>query len=109
MQIKQFIQFKNSVNFKGKLRLRTLQHISYLEKLQFDLDTLRLWSNGIQDEIMEESQKAHLQMMRMIRELQRMNNVQPWVAGWQVAPSQAPPSQAPAQLMSQNGCTNEAE
>ena len=69
----------------------------YLEKLQFELNTLRLWSNGIQDEIMDEAQKLHLQLMKLIRELQRLNNALPWVEGWQVTSSQAPPSQAPAQ------------
>ena len=41
----------------------------YLEELQFEANTLRMWSNGIHDEIMEEAQKVHIQMMRMIREL----------------------------------------
>ena len=72
------------------------EHQRYLENLQFELNTPRLWSTGIPDEIMDEAQKVHLQLMRMIRELQRLNNPQPWVEGWQVASSQAQPPPASA-------------
>ena len=74
------------------------EHQRYLEKLIFEFNALRLWSSGIQDEIMDEAQKENLQLMRMIRELQWLNNPQPWVVGWQVASSQAqpPPTSASA-------------
>ena len=75
-------------------------HQRYLEKLEFELNTLWLWSNSIQDEIMEEAQKVHLRLMRMIRELQRLNNAQPWVEGWQVASQQAQPPPAPTSASS---------
>ena len=55
------------------------EHQLYLEKLQSELNTLRLWSSGLQDEIMEEAHRVHLQLARMIRELQRSNTPQRWV------------------------------
>ena len=70
-------------------------HQLYLEKLQFELNTPRLWSSGIQEEIMEEDHKVRLQLGRMIRELQRSNTAQPWVEGWQVASQQFQPPPAP--------------
>ena len=42
-----------------------------------------------------EAQKVHLQMMCVIRELQRLNNAQPWLEGWQVASQQPQPAPAP--------------
>ena len=43
----------------------------YLERLQFEATCLRLWSNGIQDQIMDETQTVHANMMRMTEELNR--------------------------------------
>ena len=62
----------------------------YLEKLQFEMNSLRSWSNTTQDQIMGEAQQVHLQMMRMIRELQRESDPQPWAPGWASASSLRP-------------------
>ena len=42
--------------FEGKQHLRISQ--SYLEKLQFESSTLRMWCNDLQDETMDESQRS---------------------------------------------------
>ena len=70
----------------------------YLEKLQFEANTLRMWYDGLQDEIMDEAQKVHLHMMRMIGELQRVTHAQPWLAQWQAATNPPQPPAAPAQV-----------
>ena len=53
----------------------------YLEKFQFEMNTLRCWSSGIQDQILGEAQQVHLQVMRMTRDLQRQGDPQPWAEG----------------------------
>ena len=44
---------------------------------------------------MGEAQQVHLQLMRMIRDLKRQDDPQPWAEGWQAASSQ--PSPPPVQ------------
>ena len=79
-------------NFEGKLRLRMFaEHHRYLEKLQLDLNTLRLWSSGIQDEIMDEAQRSTSNWWEWSVSFKGLNNPQPWVEGWLVASSQAQP------------------
>ena len=73
------------------------EHQRYLEKLQFESTTLRLWCNGLQDQIMDESQRVHIYMMRMIRELQRTCRSQGWLPQWQARANQPQPPPAPAQ------------
>ena len=64
---------------RGEANLENIAaHQRYLEKLQFEMNTLRSWSNIIQDQIMGEARRVHLQMMRMIHELQRESDPQPW-------------------------------
>ena len=83
------------------------------ERLHFEATCARLWSNGIQDQIMEETQKVQTWISRMIGELNRLRRAQPaWVQQLQakaslqqpqpsIAPAPAPaPSQAPAQSAS---------
>ena len=86
----------------------------YAERLQFEATCLSLWSNGIQDQIMDETQRIHTCMTRMTGELNRLRRAQPgWLQQWQAkaslqppqppSPSQGPaPSQAPAQSASSN-------
>ena len=73
-------------------REATLENLAdlqrYLEKLQFESTTLRMWYNGLQDQIMDESQKIHLYMMRMIGELQRTRRSQGWLPQWLASESQ---------------------
>ena len=66
-------------------REANLEHIAahqrYLEKLQFEMNTLRCWSNSIQDQLKGEAAQVHLQLMRMVQELQRESDPQPWAPG----------------------------
>ena len=56
----------------------------YAERLQFEATCLRLWSNGIQDQIMEETQRIHTWMIRMTGELNRLRRAQQgWLQQWQ--------------------------
>ena len=70
----------------------------YLEKLQFEANTLRMWYNGLQDEIVDEVQKVHLHMMRMVGEFQRVNRAQGRPAQWQATANQPQPPAVPAQV-----------
>ena len=86
--------------------LRELQR--YAERLQFEATCVRLWSNGIQDQIMDETEKVQNWISGMIGELNRLRRVQPaWVHQLQAQASQQPPSSmapspasAPAQASS---------
>ena len=71
----------------------------YLEKLQFEHTTLRLWSNGIQDQIMDEFQRVHAYMMRMTEELHRAchSQTQGWLQQGQARANQPPQPPAPTQ------------
>ena len=52
----------------------------YAERLQFEATCLCPWSNGVQDQIMEETQKVQTWISRMIGELSRLRRIQPvWV------------------------------
>ena len=55
--------------------LRELQR--YAERLQFEATCVRLWSNGIQDQIMDETEKVQNWISGMIGELNRLRRVQP--------------------------------
>ena len=58
--------------FKEKQPLENVAvHQRYLEKLQFETNTLRSWSNSIHDHMMGEAHQVHLQLMQMIRDIQR--------------------------------------
>ena len=76
----------------------------YAERLQFEATCLQLWSNGIQDQIMEETQQVQTWMARMTGELNRLRRIQPgWLQQWQAKASLQPPQphlQAPAQAAS---------
>ena len=86
--------------------LRELQ--SYAERLQFEATCVRLWANGIQDQIMDETEKVQNWISGMIGELNRLHRVQPaWVHQLQAQANQQPPSSmapspasAPAQASS---------
>ena len=75
-----------------------IQHLRYAERLQFEATCVRLWASGIQDQIMEETQKVQTWISRMIGELNRLRRVQPaLVQQLQAKTSQQPqPSIAPA-------------
>ena len=66
-------------------------HQRCLEKLQFEMSTLRSWSNSIQDQIIGEAHQVHLHLMRIIQEIQRQSAPEPWAHGWSSGPSQLPP------------------
>ena len=55
--------------------LRELQR--YAERLQFEATCVRLWSNGIQDQIMDETEKVQNWISGTIGELNRLRRVQP--------------------------------
>ena len=44
----------------------------YVERLQFEATCLRLWTNGIQDQIMDETQRIHTYMTSMTGKLNRL-------------------------------------
>ena len=50
-------------------------HQAYLEKLQFEHNTLRSWSNMVQDQTAGEAQQVHLQLMQ-IQAVQHRNSPQ---------------------------------
>ena len=71
--------------------LRELQ--KYAERLQLEATCVRLWSNGIQDQIMDETEKVQNWISGMIGELNRLRRVQPaWVHELQAQANQQPPS-----------------
>ena len=80
----------------------------YAERLPFEATCVRLWSNGIQDQTMDETEEIQNWISGMIGELNRLRRVQPaWVHQLQTQVSQQtpmsmPPSQAsaPAQASS---------
>ena len=52
----------NVRDLRGEASLENVAaHQRYLEKLQFEMNTLRSWSNSIQDQIMGEAHQVHLQ------------------------------------------------
>ena len=58
--------------------LRELQ--KYSEKLQFEATCCRLWSEGIQDQIMDEQKRAQSWIAGMTDELVRLKRIQPaWI------------------------------
>ena len=65
----------------GTLTSKALENTAarqaYLEKLQFEQNTLRSWSNMVQDQIMGEAAQASVP--------------QPWAHGWAAGPSNLPP------------------
>ena len=93
-------------------KLQELQR--YAERLQFEATCARLWSNGIQDQIMEETQKVQTWISRMIGELNRLRRVQPaWVQQLQAKANQQPqpsiaPSAAPAPVPAQSASSSSA-
>ena len=86
-------------------REATLENLAdlqrYLEKLQFESTTLRMWYNGLQDQSMDESQRVHLYMMRMIGELQRTRRSQGWLPQWQAKANQPQPPQLQSKALLQ--------
>ena len=79
--------------------LRELQ--KYSEKLQFEATCCRLWSEGIQTQIMDEQDKIQAWISGMTEELIRMKRIQPaWAQqmqqqGCPPAPSMPAPSMQP--------------
>ena len=86
--------------------LRELQRSA--ERLQFEATRACLWSNGIQDQIMDETERVQTWISGIIGELNRLRRVQPaWVHQLQAQANQQPPSSmapcsasAPAQASS---------
>ena len=79
----------------------------YAGRLQFESTCARLWVNGIQDQIADETEKAQGWISGMIGELNQLRRVQPaWIQHMQVQASQQPSSSmtqsasAPAQASS---------
>ena len=91
--------------------LRELQR--YAERLQFEATCVRLWANGIQDQIMDEQEKVQNWISGMIGELNRLHRVQPaWIHQLQAQGNQQPPvsmapssSSQPAQASSSSAST----
>ena len=71
--------------------LRELQ--KYSEKLQFEATCFRLWSEGIQTQIMDEQERIQSWISGMTEELTRMKRIQPaWVQQMQNQGCPAAPS-----------------
>ena len=69
----------------------------YSEKLQFEATCCRLWSEGIQDQIMGEQERVQSWITGMTDELVRLNRVQPaWIHQLQ---NQGGPSAPPTSMM----------
>ena len=67
--------------------LRELQR--YSEKLQFEATCVRLWANGIQDQIMDEQEKVQSWIAGMTDEINRLRRTQPaWIQHLQSPGSQ---------------------
>ena len=76
--------------------LRELQ--KYSEKLQFEATCCRLWSEGIQDQIMDEQERVQPWIAGMTDELIRLKRVEPaWVHQLQ---NQGGPAAPPTSMMS---------
>ena len=70
--------------------LRELQ--KYSEKVQFEATCVRLWANGIHDQIMDEQEKIQQWISGMIDELIRLRPIQPaWIQ--QLQSQRGPPPQ----------------
>ena len=67
-------------------------HQTYLEKLQFEHNNFRSWSNMVQVQTAGETQHVHLQLMQMIQEVQNRNS--PWAQAWAKRSTQLPPRPA---------------
>ena len=75
--------------------LRELQ--KYSEKLQFEATCCRLWSEGIQTQIMDEQDKIQSWISGMTEELIRMKRIQPaWVQQMQQQGCPSAPSMVPS-------------
>ena len=69
--------------------LRELQ--KYSEKLQFEATCVRLWANGIQDQIMDEQEKVQTWIAGMTDDLNRLRRTQPaWIQQLQSQGGQSP-------------------
>ena len=87
------------VNSSTQLRTdRTFENIAahqaYLERLQLEQNTLRSWSNMIQDPRMGEADQVHNQKVRMVlamqQQQQQQQSVHPWTQEWADRPVQPP-------------------
>ena len=90
--------------------LRELQ--KYSEKLQFEATCVRLWANGIQDQIMDEQEKVQNWIAGMTDELIRLRRTQPaWIqqlqsqGGPPPQMSMAAPSSQPQQTASSSAAS----
>ena len=95
--------------------MENLQELQrYAERLQFEATCACLWSNGIQAQIMEETQKVQTWTSRMIGALNRLRRVQPaWVQQLQAKANQQPqpsiaPAPAPAPVPAQSASSSSA-
>ena len=70
-------------------------HQAYLEKLQFEQNTLRLWSNMIQDQIMGEAHQVPDQIVKMALTMQQQQSAHPWAQEWAGRPAQPPTAPLP--------------
>ena len=83
--------------------MESLQQLQrYSEKLQFEATCVRLWANGIQDQIMDEQEKVQNWISGMTDEINRLRRVQPaWIQHLQSQGNQQPPMSMPPAPSSQ--------
>ena len=88
--------------------LRELQR--YSKKVQFEATCVRLWANGIQDQMMDEQEKVQNWISGMTDEINRLRRVQPaWIQHLQSPGSQQHPmSMAPASSSQQPPASSNA-
>ena len=87
--------------------LRDLQ--KYSEKLQFEAACCRLWSEGIQTQIMDEQEKVQSWISGMTAELIRMKRIQPaWAQQMQTQGCPPPPSMAAPSMQPQPASSSSA-
>ena len=65
------------VYLSREVSMENLQHLQrYSEKLQFEATCVRLWANGIHDQIMDEQEKVQNWILGMTDEINRVRRVQ---------------------------------
>ena len=88
-----------SVSSEQSTHLKNIvAHQSYLETLQFEQNSVRLWSNMMQNQIMGETDQIHQQLSKMVSTTQQQQNNNLWTRTYteqQMPQTQAAPPPRP--------------
>ena len=69
-----------------------IAHQSYLEKLQFEQNSVRCWSNAIQDQIMRKTNRVYAQLGGMMLTMEQRKSIKGWTRAHAEQRMQQPPS-----------------